>query len=153
MNGIIVKNSCMINQEKFYKNLFALAALYNISWGVIIILFPNLMFQAFEIPPINYPFLMSGIGMFVGVYGYGYWVVSKEPLKYPQLVVIGLLGKVLGPIGWAYNVYLGVIPLKTMWVNVFNDCLWIPFFITYLIWVRKMESQKQLIQEKHKLSL
>lgn len=99
------------------------------------------MFDLLDIPPLNYPFLMSGIGMFVGVYGYGYWVVSREPDRYPQLVIIGLMGKALGPIGWAYNVYLGVVPLRTMWVNVFNDFIWIPFFIGYLIWYGKSVNQ------------
>jgi len=100
------------------------------------------MFNVFKITPLNYPFLMSGIGMFVGVYGYGYWVVSRQPSNYPQLVVIGLLGKVLGPIGWGYNVYLGVIPLRTIWVNVFNDFIWIPFFIAYLVWCNKTNTKQ-----------
>jgi hypothetical protein len=127
--------------EKFYKNFFAAAAIYNIFWGCVIIMYPDLMFASFDIPPVNYPFLVSGIGMFVGVYGYGYWVVSRNLYQYPQLVVIGLMGKVLGPIGWAYHVYLGDVPLETMWVNVFNDFIWIPFFITYLIWHKK-QSEK-----------
>jgi small multidrug resistance pump len=131
----------MLNSEIFYKRFFFCAALYNIFWGIVIVLYPNLMFAAFDIPPVNYPFLVSGIGMFVGVYGYGYYVVSRYPLVYPQLVVIGLMGKVLGPIGWAYYVYQGAVPLETMWINVFNDFIWIPFFITYLIWHNKQASQ------------
>ena len=123
--------------EKFYRRFFTIAAIYNVAWGIVIILYPNLMFQLLDLPHLNYPFLMSGIGMFVGVYGYGYWVVSREPLKYHQLVVVGLLGKTLGPIGWAYNVYLKNIPLLSMWVNVFNDLIWIPFFVGYLFWQRK----------------
>ena len=35
-----------------------------------------------------------------------YWVVSCEPRRYPQIVVIGFLGKVLGPIGWGFSVKL-----------------------------------------------
>ena len=100
------------------------------------------MFELLDLPRLNYPFLMSGIGMFVGVYGYGYWVVSREPYKYPQLVVIGLLGKTLGPIGWAHNVYLGNIPLMSILVNVFNDLIWIPFFVGYLFWQKKTELMK-----------
>lgn len=91
--------------------------------------------------------LVSGIGMFVGVYGYGYWVVSKYPRQYPQLVVIGLMDKVLGPVGWAYHVYAGDVPLKTMWVNVFNDFIWIPFFISYLLWHKNLK--KEIIQSKN----
>lgn len=127
----------MLLSEKFYKKVFYAAAAYNILWGIIIALYPNLMFAAFDIPPVNYPFLVSGIGMFVGVYGYGYYVVARYPRQYPQLVFIGLLGKVLGPIGWAYHVILGSVPLETMWINVFNDLIWIPFFVSYLFWVNK----------------
>jgi hypothetical protein len=133
----------MLNSERFYKTIFLAAAIYNVFWGSLIIIFPNLIFQLFNLPPINYPFLMSGIGMFVGVYGYGYWIVSKHPLVYPQLVVVGLLGKTLGPIGWAYHVYSGDVPFATMWVNVFNDLIWIPFFITYLIWQKNMTNIKK----------
>jgi small multidrug resistance pump len=135
----------MFHTEKFYKRVFLAAAAYNFFWGIIIVILPNLIFQIFDLPPMNYPFLMSGIGMFVGVYGYGYWIVSREPVKYPQLVIVGLLGKTLGPIGWAYHVYLGDIPLETMWVNVFNDLIWIPFFIAYLRW------QKNEISSTNKL--
>ncbi|MGB0524965.1 MAG: alkyl hydroperoxide reductase [Flammeovirgaceae bacterium] len=126
-----------MNTEKIVKVVFLLAAIYNIIWGTVVVLFPNLFFDIFDIERINYPFLMSGIGMFVGVYGYGYYVVAKYPKKYPQLVVIGLLGKVLGPIGWAYHVYLGSIPAATLLTNLFNDIIWIPFFIWYLIWIKK----------------
>lgn len=132
----------MLGTEKFYRWFFACAAVYNIVWGIIIVLDPTLMFTCFDIEPVNYPFLMSGIGMFVGVYGYGYWVVSREPRQYPQLVVIGLLGKTLGPVGWAYYVWEGAVPLRTMWVNVFNDLIWIPCFITYLIWVNRQGREK-----------
>lgn len=126
-----------MNAEKTFKVVFLLAAIYNILWGIIVVLFPNLFFDIFGIERINYPFLMSGIGMFVGVYGYGYYVVSKYPKQYPQLVVIGLLGKALGPIGWAYHVYLGNIPATTLLTNLFNDIIWLPFFIWYLIWAKK----------------
>jgi hypothetical protein len=51
-------------------------------------------------------------------------------------VVIGFLGKTLGPIGWMYHVILGDIPGRTLWVNVFNDLIWLPFFILYFIWYR-----------------
>jgi hypothetical protein len=138
----------MLLSEKSYQKVFYAAAVYNIFWGIVIALYPNLMFAAFDIPPVNYPFLVSGIGMFVGVYGYGYYVVAKYPRQYPQLVVIGLLGKVLGPIGWAYHVMLGSVPLETMWINVFNDLIWIPFFISYLFWLnRKVEVKNYSLAE------
>ena len=120
--------------ERLFVGVFQLAALYNVVWGVVIVLFPNLPFDMLGVPPVNYPFLMSGIGMFVGVYGYGYWVVSRDLRRYPQLVVIGLMGKTFGPIGWLFTVWRGEIPARTLWVNVFNDLIWLPFFVAYLVW-------------------
>ena len=137
----------MLSNEKFYKTVFVCAAVYNIVWGIVVIICPNLIFDIFNIRPLNYPFLMSGIGMFVAVYGYGYWVVAQEPKRYPQLVIVGLLGKTLGPIGWAWNVYNGAIPLRSMWINVFNDLIWIPFFIAYLLWYYKNEYKLRTFDE------
>jgi hypothetical protein len=120
--------------EPLLKTVFRIAAAYNVVWGIVVILYPLILFDIFKIPPINYPFLMSGIGMFVAVYGYGYWVVANDLGRYPQLVVIGFLGKALGPIGWLYTVYQGLIPARTLWVNVFNDFIWLPFFVAYFVW-------------------
>jgi hypothetical protein len=123
--------------EALLKTVFRIAAVYNVVWGILVITYPLAFFDFFRIPPINYPFLMSGIGMFVAVYGYGYWVVAHDLARYPQLVVIGFLGKALGPIGWLYTVYQGLIPARTLWVNVFNDFIWLPFFVAYFVWYNR----------------
>jgi small multidrug resistance pump len=133
-----------MDREDLYRAVFRLAAVYNVAWGAVVVLFPNLPFDLFGIPRLNYPFLMGGIGMMVGVYGYGYWVVSREPRRHPELVVIGLLGKTLGPIGWAWNVWLGAIPARTLWINVFNDLIWIPFFVSFLLWNRRVRFEELL---------
>jgi small multidrug resistance pump len=123
--------------EPLLKSVFRIAAYYNAAWGAVVILFPNLFFDIFKIPRINYPFIMSGLGMAIGVYGYGYWVVANDLRRHPQLVVIGFLGKTLGPIGWAWTVATTDLPLRTMWTNVLNDLIWIPFFIAYFVWYRR----------------
>jgi hypothetical protein len=124
----------MALSERFFTRGFQLAAAYNLLWGATVIVVPNLLFEILDVAPLNYPFLMSGIGMFVAVYGYGYWVVSQDLRRYPQLVVIGLLGKTLGPIGWTVAVWRGQIPARTLLINVFNDVIWLPLFVAYLVW-------------------
>lgn len=123
--------------EKSLVRVFRAAAVYNVCWGAIVAVFPNLFFDLFQLPRINYPFVMSGLGMCIGLYGYGYWAVANDPLRYPQIVLIGFLGKVLGPIGWFWTVMTTGLPLRTMWTNVFNDFIWLPFFIGYFIWYRR----------------
>src|SRR5919204_5498785 len=100
--------------ERILVAVFRVAAAYNVLWGLTVVLFPNLPFELLRVPPLNYPFLMSGIGMFVALYGYGYWVVSRDLRRYPQLVVIGFLGKTLGPVGWLVTVWRGEIPARTL---------------------------------------
>ena len=123
------------SSERLFVRVFRLAAVYNILWGVTVIVFPTLPFELLNVAPPNYPFLMSGIGLFVALYGYGYWVVARDLRAYPQLVIIGFLGKTLGPIGWVYTVWRGELPARTLLVNVFNDLIWLPFFVAYLLWV------------------
>jgi hypothetical protein len=123
--------------EKLLVRAFRAAAVYNICWGVVVIVFPNLLFDVFGLPRINYPFVMSGLGMCIGLYGYGYWVVAGGLRRYPQIVVIGLLGKVLGPIGWFWTVETTGLPMRTMWTNVLNYFIWLPFFAGYFIWYRR----------------
>jgi hypothetical protein len=123
--------------EKVLQRAFQIAAVYNVAWGATVAMFPNLFFQLFRIEAINYPFIMSGLGMCIGLYGYGYWVVARDLRKYPQLVMIGFLGKTIGPIGWLWTVINTSLPLRTMWTNVFNDFIWLPFFIAYFFWYRR----------------
>src|SRR5689334_18386241 len=75
------------------------AGFYNLAWGAWAILFPNAMFHLADLPPANYPQLWQCIGMIVGVYGVGYVIAAFDPMRHWPIVFVGLLGKVLGPIG------------------------------------------------------
>jgi hypothetical protein len=119
--------------ETLLRRVFRIAGIYNICWGTAIVLYPNLLFDLFGIPRVNYPFVMAGLGMCIGLY----WVVAGDLARYPQLVIIGFLGKALGPIGWFWTVMTTDLPLRTMWTNVFNDFIWLPFFIAYFVWYRR----------------
>src|SRR5215212_9297084 len=94
----------VVTRQTLLRRAFRVAAIYNVCWGTATVFYPNLFFDIFELPAINYPFVMSGLGMCIALYGYGYWVVAGDLRGYPQLVVIGFLGKALGPIGWLWTV-------------------------------------------------
>jgi hypothetical protein len=66
--------------ETLLRRMFRIAAVYNVCWGTAMVLFPNLLFDLFGLPHINYPFVMSCLGCASGLYGYGYgyWVVAGE---------------------------------------------------------------------------
>jgi len=123
--------------ERGFRWMFRIAAVYNLCWGVAMILFPNLIFTLCGLPPLNYPFVMSGLGLGVGLFGYGYWMVARDLRRNLHVAIIGFLGKTLGPIGWLWTVLTTGLPLRTMWTNVFNDLIWIPFFVAYFVWYRR----------------
>jgi hypothetical protein len=46
--------------------------------------------------------------------------------------VIGLLGKLLGPIGFVWSLATGQLPLVFGWTLLLNDLIWWPAFMSYL---------------------
>ena len=114
--------------------LFA-AGLYNIVWGALAVLFPSLLFRLVGAEQPRYLELWQCVGMIVGVYGVGYYLAATNPAKHWVIVLVGMLGKVFGPIGFLWALYQGTFPLAFAWVILANDLIWwIPFALT-LKWV------------------
>ncbi len=112
------------------KLILKLAGIYNILWGGFMILFPNIIFDITGMERPNYPELWQCIGMIVGVYGIGYWIAASDPIRHYPIVLVGFLGKVMGPIGFIQALWTGRFgPLFGINI-IFNDLIWwIPFFL------------------------
>ncbi|RFZ86089.1 hypothetical protein DYU05_07455 [Mucilaginibacter terrenus] len=117
-----------------------LAAIYNIVWGIVISAWPQIML--FGNPPTDFLLiLIRCIGMLVGVYGIAYYFASRDPNTYWPLILVGWIGKLLGPVGSLYYIWAGKLTPVFLWVNVWNDVIWlIPF--GWIIW---QAVRKQLI--------
>ncbi len=116
-----------------YRRWFFAAAAYNAIWGAFTTLFPDQWFRWFGMERANYPQLMAAIGMIVGVYALGYWLIAIDPKRYGPFVFVGLLGKVFGPIGFLIGALSGQLPWVFGWMNVMNDLIWLPIFIPFSI--------------------
>jgi hypothetical protein len=137
-----------ITKFKRAKVILFMAALYNLLWGAIISAFPHIIL--FGNPPTTYMLiLIRCIGMLVGVYGIAYYFCSTNPARYWPLILVGLIGKVLGPIGAVYYVVLGAMPVNFLWVNLFNDLIWLyPFsWILYEVW--KGDPKYRIMNAEH----
>lgn len=115
-----------------YRPWFYAAAIYNFVWGCVSILFPELFFKLIGMPLPNYAALWQVIGMFVLVYAPAYWWAARKPGQHRHLILIGLLGKVLGPVGFVWSVGAGQLPLVFGWTILTNDLIWWPAFALYL---------------------
>jgi hypothetical protein len=106
------------------------AAVYNMVWGAAIVLFPLALFRWAHMPPPNYPMIWQCVGMVVGVYGVGYACAARDPYRHWPIVLVGFLGKLMGPIGFLWNAIQGNLPWVFGLINVTNDLLWlVPFAI------------------------
>jgi hypothetical protein len=123
-----------------------LAAVYNLVFGLVTILFPYLLFDLLSMPRPNYPEIWQCVGMVVGVYGVGYWIAAQDPLTHWPITLVGFLGKIFGPLGFAFALFKGTLPFKFGAILVTNDLLWwFPFF---LILRSKWQQHISLSREK-----
>lgn len=118
----------MTDELRAYRLWFYAAALYNAAWGAAVILFPDALLRIAGVSAAGAAPLAQVIGMMVGVYAYGYYLLAREPRRYSGFIWIGLAGKTFGPIGFLYSAAIGVLPWTFGWVCLFNDLIWWPIF-------------------------
>jgi len=118
---------------KLYRLVFALAAIYNIGFGLWAGLWPRAFFDIVEMAPPNYPGLWQCLGMVVGLYGVLYASAAWQPEQAKLIIAVGLAGKILGPIGLAMTIHSGEWPWRTFTLVAFNDLIWwLPFTLFLL---------------------
>jgi small multidrug resistance pump len=113
------------------------AGVYNVAFGLWAVLWPEAYFRLSEMPVPALPELWQCIGMIVGVYGIGYWIAARDPFTHWPIIFVGMLGKVLGPIGYAGSLLKGTFTLKAGLLNVTNDVIWWAPFTLILLAAKK----------------
>jgi hypothetical protein len=115
------------------RTVLLLAAAYNLAWGTLSILFPQATYSlaGMDTPPglpLANPELWQWIGMIVGVFGVGYAVASRDPLRHWSIVLVGFLSKLLGAVSALGGVLTGRLAATALVTNFFNDVIWlVPF--------------------------
>jgi hypothetical protein len=110
-----------MKHRRFHQITFALAGAYNLAWGAYSMIDPQWLFRFAGMPPINYPDIFACLGMVVGVYGFLYWQVARDPEHGLEIAAVGLLGKILGPIGLVRLLATGAWPIESAILCVTND--------------------------------
>jgi hypothetical protein len=121
------------NAPRWMPLVLSAAGVYNLLWGAWVVLFPSALFRWGGMPPNNYPQIWQCVGMIVGVYGIGYLLAAQDPFRYWPMVFVGLLGKVLGPLGMWWSVAHSGLPASMAWTCLTNDLIWwAPFALILL---------------------
>jgi peroxiredoxin len=129
---------------RWMTNLLYVAAAYNIVWGLAAILFPLQLFALAGMPAPNYPSLAQCIGMIVGVYGVGYALAARDPVTHWPIVLVGLLGKLFGPIGFVWAATNGEFPWIAGLTILTNDVAWWLPFSAILIYAAREHDARRL---------
>jgi hypothetical protein len=122
------KPELLVPRRTFHRSVFLAAGLYNLAWGVFSAVDPQWLFRFAGMPPQNYPEIFACLGMVVGLYGILYLDVARVPERGWLVAAVGLLGKLLGPIGLAGLLWTRQWPMATVVLCISNDLIWwVPF--------------------------
>jgi len=135
---------------RWMRHVLLAAGLYNMVWGASVILAPAALFKFAEMPLPVYPQIWQCVGMVVGVYGVGYLIAASDPLRHWPITLVGLLGKIFGPIGFLGALHSGELPLAFGLTLVSNDLIWWVPFTVILYQARK--SSRCDTQEANRLT-
>jgi hypothetical protein len=113
--------------DRLFRIAFALAGCYNLAFGVWAGFWPQSFLTLLDIAPPRYPGIWACLGMVVGVYGLLYWHAAWKLESARPIIAVGLLGKVLGPIGMALS-FGDDWPRRLGMICIYNDLIWwLPF--------------------------
>lgn len=121
-----------LKRRGLHRATFGLAAAYNVCWGLFAAADPQWLFRFSGMPPLNHPEIYACLGMVVGVYGIAYAEVARRPEHGFALAAVGMVGKVLGPIGMLHLAVAGVWPVRAAVLCLTNDLIWWVPFALYL---------------------
>lgn len=118
----------LLRHRRAHRITFVAAGAYNILWGLYAVLDPQWFFRVSGLPPSSSPQIFATLGMVLGLYGVLYLEVARMPERGWLIAAIGLVGKVLGPLGLAWLIITGVWPIATVVLVITNDLIWwLPF--------------------------
>jgi small multidrug resistance pump len=105
---------------------------YNLLAGVGMIGFYHEGFKLLSLakPQLNLPIQL--VGVLVGLFGVGYWLVAANPVENRNLLMLGFWSKALGSVLGLYYCAVGKLPPVFIVVLFFSDIIYLPPFLMIL---------------------
>jgi hypothetical protein len=103
------------------------AGLYNLAWAAAAIAAPAWSYRlnGLEQPGAVFnPEVWQGLGLTIGLFGLGYLIAAGDPIKHWAVILVGFLGKVIGPLGFLGAALQGRMPWSAAGPILVNDVLW-----------------------------
>lgn len=105
-----------------------LAAAVDVLLGALLVVAPGAPLAWAGLEPPRDPELVQGLGLLVGAHGLGYALAARRPARLWPVVLVGLLAKVVVPVGFAWAALQGRLPWGLgLPVVVYGPVWWAPF--------------------------
>lgn len=106
--------------------LLALAAAYNLVWGLAAIAAPTRLARAVGFGDAGDGMGWRAAGVVILAYAPAYLWAARDPAAARPIVATALVGKSIGAVGWIVGLLTRRFPLRTLPLPVLNDIVWLP---------------------------
>lgn len=112
--------------------LLVFAGCYNLLVGLTLVVFYHEAFKTLGLPKPQLMLFVQLVGILVGLFGVGYLIVARNPLKNRNVLMLGFLSKAIGTVFGLGYVILGKVPFSFFVLLVFSDIVYLPPFALIL---------------------
>lgn len=108
------------------------AAVWNLLAGFSMMVLYSEGFAALGLQKTAFNLPIQLTGMAVAIFGIGYWLVSLNPIENRNVLLMGLLSKIIGPLLGLRYILRGDLPTSALVLFFFADVIyWLPFWLIY----------------------
>ena len=123
--------------KTFYEYMFLAGAIWNVLGGAVLVGLQDWIFSTADLDPPDPPLYFYGwIALFM-TFGIGYYMVSRDPFKNKNIVILGIVGKLaFSAIFLYYLISAGDLVPTLMLVPVVGDLVFVALFGMFLNYAR-----------------
>lgn len=134
--------------SQWMKAILLVAGLYHIIWGSSVIIFPEFWFRLADLELPRYIQLWQCFGVYAISMGVGYLIAYTNPQRHWPIVMMGLVAKIMTPLGFIYYYFKGDLPLVILQMCITNDMVWwLPFgLLLYNVYIHEYLLDKEIIR-------
>ncbi len=121
----------------FWRVVFALAAAFNFAVAAIMLTGPMSLAASTGQGPSADQFYLQTSGVMIAVFGLGYAMAARDPIRNRPIIWLGLIGKAAMPILSGLYVRAGLMPLSTFYVSL-GDLVFVILFALFLARTRRI---------------
>ncbi len=110
---------------------------YNLLAGVGMLCLYHEGYKLLGVPKPDFNLPIQLVGVLVGLFGVGYWMVAANPVENRNLLLLGFWSKFLGSLLGTYYVAAGKLPPMFLAVLLVSDIGYLPPFYAILRRLRR----------------